>query len=235
MNAEVMNQHELDDDEFDMLDALLTSEIMPADCMDVEMLDGYLAALLLSPEPVNVRRWMPGVWSADAEEMPAASGGKMRQAIRLVLRYYNEVATTLGQPDGWEPFCYANSAQGGELGIGDEWIEGFAQGLELWPPGWDGTIAAEDAEAVQDTLDDLMAPWEDEEAAYADDQTRLGWLDLAGARVKQIYGYWRAAGLPAPQVLPVDPPPRPDAAAAGRNSPCPCGSGEKYKKCCGNK
>jgi len=31
---------------------------------------------------------------------------------------------------------------------------------------------------------------------------------------------------------------RPDAAAAarkvGRNDPCPCGSGRKYKKCCGS-
>jgi uncharacterized protein YecA (UPF0149 family) len=24
-----------------------------------------------------------------------------------------------------------------------------------------------------------------------------------------------------------------DAASVGRNDPCPCGSGKKYKKCCG--
>jgi len=28
-------------------------------------------------------------------------------------------------------------------------------------------------------------------------------------------------------------PPRPDARAPGRNDPCPCGSGRKYKNCCG--
>ena len=27
--------------------------------------------------------------------------------------------------------------------------------------------------------------------------------------------------------------PPPAAAAVGRNSPCPCGSGRKFKKCCG--
>lgn len=36
---------------------------------------------------------------------------------------------------------------------------------------------------------------------------------------------------------PADPSPRirssPVAAAVGRNSPCPCGSGRKFKKCCG--
>jgi uncharacterized protein YecA (UPF0149 family) len=25
---------------------------------------------------------------------------------------------------------------------------------------------------------------------------------------------------------------RPQSASAGRNDPCPCGSGRKYKKCC---
>jgi len=27
----------------------------------------------------------------------------------------------------------------------------------------------------------------------------------------------------------------PDGAKIGRNDPCPCGSGRKYKKCCGGK
>jgi uncharacterized protein len=28
--------------------------------------------------------------------------------------------------------------------------------------------------------------------------------------------------------------PRPKAAKIGRNDPCPCGSGKKYKRCCGS-
>jgi uncharacterized protein len=28
-------------------------------------------------------------------------------------------------------------------------------------------------------------------------------------------------------------PPAPTVAKVGRNDPCPCGSGKKYKKCCG--
>ncbi|GAA3961482.1 YecA family protein [Hymenobacter antarcticus] len=35
--------------------------------------------------------------------------------------------------------------------------------------------------------------------------------------------YWRAIAAP----------PRPVLAKIGRNDPCPCGSGQKYKKCCG--
>jgi len=31
----------------------------------------------------------------------------------------------------------------------------------------------------------------------------------------------------------VKPPPARSAATVGRNDPCPCGSGQKYKRCCG--
>jgi uncharacterized protein YecA (UPF0149 family) len=30
-----------------------------------------------------------------------------------------------------------------------------------------------------------------------------------------------------------DPPPSEQKGKIGRNDPCPCGSGKKYKKCCG--
>jgi uncharacterized protein YecA (UPF0149 family) len=34
------------------------------------------------------------------------------------------------------------------------------------------------------------------------------------------------SGMPGPQARPMMP-------TAGRNDPCPCGSGKKFKKCCG--
>lgn len=45
------------------------------------------------------------------------------------------------------------------------------------------------------------------------------------------------AGLPGEDEAPLPPPVEPiqadKAKQAGRNDPCPCGSGKKYKKCCG--
>jgi uncharacterized protein YecA (UPF0149 family) len=56
---------------------------------------------------------------------------------------------------------------------------------------------------------------------------------------------WQQRPLPgtAPRrvLAPAPPPPRPPAPAmrvgnkVGRNDPCPCGSGKKFKKCCINK
>lgn len=44
------------------------------------------------------------------------------------------------------------------------------------------------------------------------------------------------AGLPGEDDEPLPPPVEPIKAEkqeVGRNDPCPCGSGKKYKKCCG--
>ncbi|MGD9164120.1 MAG: SEC-C metal-binding domain-containing protein, partial [Chromatiales bacterium] len=47
--------------------------------------------------------------------------------------------------------------------------------------------------------------------------------------VRSIHAYWleRREGYP-PSSSPV----RRNASKVGRNDPCPCGSGKKYKKCC---
>jgi uncharacterized protein YecA (UPF0149 family) len=47
---------------------------------------------------------------------------------------------------------------------------------------------------------------------------------------------WAKAGLPGADEQPLPPPVEPihaDKKEIGRNDPCPCGSGKKYKKCCG--
>jgi hypothetical protein len=67
---------------------------------------------------------------------------------------------------------------------------------------------------------------------------------LHGSRREEERSYWREnddedvaeddadeddAARPAIEVLPATPP----DPKAGRNEPCPCGSGQKFKKCCG--
>lgn len=229
MTDETSNPHELSDDEFDALEEILTSDAVPEDCMNLEMLDGYLAAIIASPRPLEPAEWMPAVWSAH-EEASFASGAGMQRAIRLVLRYYNELVTTIGAPEGWEPFCYAGSSAD-DLAVGEEWIEGFLQGLELWPTDWADLVPHHDAEAVTETLQALIKPWEsaDEEVP---DNVRLEWLADARDAVADFRSRWFDLELPQPEPVPTDAAPL-QREAAGRNEACPCGSGKKFKKCCG--
>ena len=126
----------MSDEDFEALEEILTSDIVPEDCMDLEMLDGYLAGVMISPRPIAPERWMPGVWSAHGDEVGFGSGSGLQRAIRLVKAYHNELLATLGLDDEdeacWEPFCFA-VAEGDGLKLGEAWVDGFAQGLDLWP------------------------------------------------------------------------------------------------------
>ena len=232
MIPEMSDPHLLDDEEFEALEALLISDAVPEDCMDLEMLDGYLAAVIASPQVIPPERWLPGVWSAHGEEASFGSGSQMQRAIRLVRRYYNEILTTLGEPEGWEPFCYA-AGEGDTLAIGEEWIEGFAQGLELWPAQWEKAVPEAAANEVRDALEAMLAPWSDEKAKEAGEATRLRWLESAMAALGDIVACWQRHDVPRAAPLSIDEPAAPAPAGAGRNEACPCGSGKKYKKCCG--
>jgi len=60
--------------------------------------------------------------------------------------------------------------------------------------------------------------------------------DLVPDCVTAIANYWRAKGatqisMPLLHGLPAQPDQLPSK--IGRNEPCPCGSGKKFKKCCG--
>lgn len=237
----------MSDEAFEALEEILSSELVPEDCMDLEMLDGFLAGLLLSPQPVPVERWLPAVWSAHEDEVSFGSGSAAQRAIHLVLSYYNELATTIGLDEDdeacWEPFCFAPT-EGDPLDLGEQWIEGFAQGLDLWPQDWRQGLSEDTLEAVEVTLDEVLAPWkqgENEDGTVqpaladgeVDDETRLGWLTAVGEGVNDIASHWRDLGLAPARPVPVELPRAAVKAGPRRNEPCPCGSGRKFKKCCG--
>jgi len=224
----------LSDEEMDALEAILVSDTVPEDCMDLEMLDGFLAGVLLSPTVIERERWLPEVWSAYGETGFGA-GNALRRAIQLVLAYHNEIATTLGREnreESWEPLCFASEEGSDKPGVGEGWIDGFLQGLELWAEDWQERLPDEVAEETQNALRRIVAPWESGEADTASDEMRLDWLAAAGEAINNIFARWRAIGLPAPQPVELEAVSSPPA-RAGRNGLCPCGSGKKYKKCCG--
>jgi uncharacterized protein len=224
----------LSDEEMDALEAILVSDAVPEDCMDLETLDGFLAGVLLSPTEIEREYWLPEIWSA-CEAADFGTGDAVQRAIRLVLAYYNEVATTLGRDstdERWEPFCFAIEEGDDSPGIGEGWIGGFMHGLELWPEDWQAGLPVEVADDALNALQRIIAPWEADEADTADNETRLGWLEAAGEAVNGIFVRWRSVGLPAPEPIKLEASSSPSPEAE-RNAPCPCGSGKKVKKCCG--
>lgn len=116
------------------------------------------------------------------------------------------------------------------------WALGFMAAVAQWPEDWapprDKDIAAQMADALDCvallTQDDNALPthnMHDDSAAPTTSQQRLQDLCEALWAVYDLYAIGRALG---PRARPAT-----RAPAPGRNEPCTCGSGRKYKKCCG--
>lgn len=126
----------LSDDELAALDALLAE--CGDEAMNVEMLDGYLTALLLAPVPVARQRgadWMPAAWGGGD---PFASGKQRKRAIVLVLRHLHAIDVALRRfPERWEPvFSVAETDDGEELADAEDWCIGFLQATAADADGW---------------------------------------------------------------------------------------------------
>lgn len=204
----------LSDEAFDALEALLISDDVPDETMNIEQLDGYLAAILCCPVPIVIERWMPRIWSIEGERgaTPAFTRPKTAQtAIRLVRAYYNELLTTLGrEEDGWQPFAYALDE--GQAPIpdapqpGQDWIEGFEEGLEAWPPEALEGLDSELSDEIDALLEAIRAPWIDAtlpEGVWAN--PGLDGLSQSGEAANTLFFILQDIGLERPSPLPETP------------------------------
>jgi uncharacterized protein len=117
--------------------------------MNVEMLDGYLTALLLAPTPVHrvpAAQWLPAVWGGDpadaagsgaAAGAPFASGKQKKQAIVAVLRHLHAIDTALRHhPARWEPVFSVAESGDREWADAEDWCIGFLQATAADVDGW---------------------------------------------------------------------------------------------------
>jgi len=132
----------LSDEELSTLDDMLSR--LPSDAaMNIEALDGYLTALLLSPQPLAGlpgATWLPEVWGGDGADgiAPFVSGKQKKRVMMLVLRHVHSIAVQLkNRPDAWEPiFSIAVDEQGAELTDAEDWCIGFMMGVDLAAEAW---------------------------------------------------------------------------------------------------
>jgi uncharacterized protein len=116
------------------------------------------------------------------------------------------------------------------------WALGFMYAVENWPDEWQPPRDADAAAMLDAALGDIVALTEGDSGEPAVSMYREDGppsvsnerLDAMGAAIWAVYDLrqlWRSIG---PRIEPVR-----KEAEPGRNDPCPCGSGKKYKKCHG--
>jgi len=222
----------LTDSELYELESYLGSEALPEACMDLEMLDGLVSALVVGPEPVLPSEWMPfalGFLDEGDETLEFRDEREGQRVVELVMRYYNGVAAAIDEePSAYAPLFYESEDGPDDVPLAFSWAEGFLAGISLRNEAWAQLIENEEGSELTMPFVALAAPEDDEElgSVYGDAEARRELVDTLPMTVLTIRDYWRCSQDRAE-------PFRRSTPKSGRNDPCPCGSGKKYKQCCG--
>jgi len=228
------NRQQISDEEFNRLSQFLEAIGPPA--MNMEELDGYFAALICGPRPVPMSRCLPNVWGEDF----AFSGEKeASEILGLLMRHWNSIATTLAgtldKPDVYLPVLLED-----EEGIahGNDWAQSFMRAVQLHPDGWPELLDSdEDIGIILPMM--ILAHEHDPDPKMRSPaiqaQKREDLLQQMIAGLTNIYRYFEPQRRLAsnPNFPNVNTPLRREGPKIGRNEMCPCGTGRKYKHCCG--
>jgi uncharacterized protein len=216
----------LTEQEFDRLEALLDSDLFDGKAMSLDALQGFLCAVISGPETIVPSVWMPAALGEPLYENPQQA----EEVLDLVMRYYDDIAASLQQGEGMSFTVYhPDDSEDYDF---ETWCAGYLEGVELSEVDW---YEAGDPEEVDELLFPIAVLARDLDILREPDQRVITEKEKAGleadcreslaATLIQIYRYWLARQS-GPTV-------RREAPKVGRNDPCPCGSGKKFKRCCG--
>lgn len=236
----------LTDDELDAFEDLLHTLAERADLpLSLEGVDGFIAALACGPRVIDADEYLSELvgevrFSVPAERDTLIDFIERRRAE--IVRALMAPVETLTDPKALAPFLMdwqavladlpeAERAAAKAEGVpfyAELWAEGFLFAVDSWASDWDLPADSKDEQFVDAclapfyTLTTPREEWTKEEKQLNRDEH----VAQAIWGVYELNDFWRDRGL-GPRV-----PVRVEA-KPGRNDDCACGSGKKFKKCCG--
>ena len=225
--------------------------------LSFEWIDGYLAALAAGPRQPETAAWLEAL-CGDAFERAFADPQDHTQALRSlkarlsVLLDQLDPESLLDDPEAirLSPLMSEVTDEDrqrliDEAGLAAEdaalvqtgglWAQGFLDAIEAHADIWTEPLDQEQAETFGGSIDQIAAlllpPGSDELAEHislfhpGEQPTRDQLIDEALFAAQLLRIYW-LDNAPRPAQRRVE-------ATPGRNDPCPCGSGKKFKKCHG--
>ncbi len=235
------NQDALIEEEVEELDQFLLDAEGIEESMDIATLNGFLTAIVCGSKMIMPSEWMRWVWDMEkGEDVPVFEDQAQAQHILgLLIRHMNDIAETLQQaPEQYEPLLMENPNGGDPIPILDEWCSGFMKGVHLDPAGWLPVVAGEPDWMSTIILYGTEEGWDalkQRSLSLDEHKARAGGL---ADTVRQIHSLWleqrrqQIVEGALPDVVRREPVRNPNK--VGRNEPCPCGSGKKFKQCHGS-
>ncbi|HTH95435.1 MAG TPA: UPF0149 family protein [Rhodocyclaceae bacterium] len=218
--------------EFSELDRFLASDLTSEHTMMVDTLDGFLTAIALGPLDIPVPQWLPRVWGPEDKDVPRFRNEEQADRIlALIVRQLNGILRTLQLDiDHYAPIVDLVQHDGEDYEDAEMWAFGFMAGINLartaWQPVFENPEVLESLKPV--FLLSAKNLTDEQKQQVATPQQRAALAAQLPTMVAALYTFWQPyRKAEAPEPLRVE-------GKVGRNETCPCGSGKKYKKCCGS-
>jgi uncharacterized protein len=222
----------LTDAELDRLGAFLKT-CKGGKAMNIEVLDGFFAALIAGPETVMPSEYYPEVFGGEMSETCEFESLDMaNEILGLMMRHWNTIATTLHKGEVYGPFLLEDKDG---VAHGNDWARGFMRGMDMRHDGWAKLLDDEEQGGCVIPMMALYHEHDDDPAMRPEPispEKREEIIVHIAAGLVGAYRYFRAHREAHGQTG-FTPEPRRNTSKVGRNDPCPCGSGKKYKRCCG--
>ena len=237
-----MTTSPLTDDELDRLETLLSDPALP-EAMRLDEAQGYLCAVLAGPQPMAEEQWLADVLGGD-EALESEIGGDTAVLLRafaaalaadleagvppVLLLYPKEEEDD--SPSDYLPWCQAYLA--GVDAAEDDWFEVLGESEDASPE----EDESEEIAYLDERLFPMMVLTGEAEAAASEhgeewpsgeerEEIEEECEESLPQSIVDIYRFWLAKrGVET--IVREEP-------KVGRNDPCPCGSGKKFKQCCG--
>jgi uncharacterized protein len=234
MNTPFQTSSQFDDEQLDRLEVLLDAPGFE-EAMRLDEIQGYLCAALSGPAPIDEEdRLIDILGNEDA--LNSESG---REAAELIRQFTEALAADLASGEPLVLILYPKDESDEDANDYLPWCQAYLLGIDQAPEDWFECIEEDDeeeAEYLDERIFQLMVLTGDAEAAAKEHSEE--WPegeDLVAIErecedelphvVTEIYRFWLAKrGIGTI---------RKETPDVGRNDPCPCGSGKKFKQCCG--
>jgi uncharacterized protein len=207
-------------DQFDFIQEQLDLHAGEAAVRSISEMDGYFVAVLSYVDVIHFNDWYAGFWGG-AQCLPKWKNEQVYQRFfDLLVQHMNQISVSLAEdPEGYFPIF--NMTEEGDVLDCREWCQGYLRGTALGS-GW-GDLTEEPASGI---LALVRAPLDAEQDLS---QLKDDYPDLLRIAAKLAYNYWLALRQKDDELLLELARAEPKV---GRNDPCPCGSGKKFKQCC---
>lgn len=228
--AEPLAHQPLSEAELQRLSAFLAG-IKNAGALKLEGMDGLFCALIAGPDLVMPSEYLPLVWGGELpDENAFQSLEEANGILQLMMRHWNTIAAELAQHKVYEPLILEPDA--GTV-PGRDWARGFMRGVYLRRAGWAELMCDENEGqllAIPLVAGEVDPEFPREPLSAEKREELVLWMGAGLARSYRHFVGQRSAASSATRDATTH---RRSTPKVGRNDPCPCGSGQKFKHCCG--